>query len=90
MDCGVSETIWWSKTAIDYCTNFNYSKPFTLDTDASDTGIGEVLSQIDDNGREQVIALATRTLSKPESQYCVTYKELLSVVTFVHRFHPFF
>ena len=66
----------------------NYRKPFILDTDASDTGIGAVLSQIDDNSREQVIAYASRTLSKPERRYCVTRKELLSVVTFYLSFLP--
>ena len=34
----------------------NYSKPFILDTDASDTGIRGVLSQLDDDGKERVIA----------------------------------
>ena len=33
----------------------NYSKPFVLDTDASDVGTGVVLSQVDDDGRERVI-----------------------------------
>ena len=67
----------------------DFSKPFILDTDASDTGIGAVLSQTDDNGREKVIAFASRTLSKPERRYCVTRKELLSVVTFIRHFRPF-
>ena len=43
-----------------------------LDTDTSDIGIGAVLSQIDKNGREGVIAYASRTPSKPERRYCVT------------------
>ena len=67
----------------------NYSKPFVLDTDASDVGIGAVLSQVDDDGRERVIAYASRTLSKPERRYCVTRKELQSVVTFIRHFRPF-
>ena len=67
----------------------NYNKPFILDTDASDAGIGAVLSQLDDSGRERVIAYASGTLSKPERRYCVTRKELLSVVTFIRQFRPF-
>ena len=67
----------------------DYSRPFLLDTDASDTGIGAVLFQQADDGREHVIAYASRLLTKPERQYCVTRKELLAVVTFVKHFRPF-
>jgi hypothetical protein len=56
-----------------------------LDTDASDQAIGAVLSQNID-GHERVIAYASRTLTKCERKYCVTRKELLSVVHFVKYF----
>ena len=46
--------------------------PFILDTDASDVGLGGVLSQVQD-GQEKVIAYASKTLSKPQRQYCTTY-----------------
>ena len=64
------------------------SKPFLLDTDASDVGIGAVLSQVQD-GTERVIAYASRVLSKPERQYCVTRRELLAVVVFIQHFRPY-
>ena len=67
----------------------DYTKPFTLDTDASDTGVGAVLSQLDDNGAERVVAYASRTLSRAERRYCVTRKELLEVVTFLKHFRPY-
>ena len=67
----------------------DFSKTFILDTDASDAGIGAVLSQLDDDKKEHVIAYASRTLSKPERRYCVTRKELLDVITFIHHFRPF-
>ena len=60
-------------------------KPFILDTDASDTGIGAVLSQ-EEGGQEQVIAYASRALSKQERKYATTKKELLSMVTFTQHF----
>ena len=47
----------------------NFSKPFILDTDASDVGLGGVLSQIDGEGREHVIAYGSRLLTKPEWRY---------------------
>ena len=67
----------------------NFSRPFILDTDASDTGIGAVLSQIDDNGMERVVAYGSRVLSKPERRYCVTRRELLAVVFFTRQFRPY-
>ena len=50
--------------------------PFILDTDASDHGMGAVLSQIQE-GIERVIAYYSRVLSKAERNYCVTRRELL-------------
>jgi len=66
------------------------SSPFILDTDGSDTGIGAVLSQIYQDGSEHVIiAYASRTLNKAERNYCVTRKELLTVVTFMEHFRQY-
>ena len=61
---------------------------FCLDTDASGYGIGAVLSQEQD-GRESVIAYASKTLKNTERNYCVTRRELLAVVTFVKHFRPY-
>ena len=55
---------------------------FILDTDASQVGIGAVLSQVQ-NGCERVIAYGSRKLSRTEQNYCVTRKELLAIVHFV-------
>ena len=66
----------------------NFSEPFILDTDASNTAIGAVLSQHID-GQENVVVYASRTLTKSERKYCVTRKELLEMVHFVKYFRHY-
>ena len=61
-----------------------------LDTHASDQGIGAVLSQIQSDGQERVIAYASHLLSKAERHYCITRKELLAVVVFLNHFQQYF
>ena len=64
------------------------SDEFTLDTDASDNAIGAVLSQ-KQAGVERVVAYASRSLDKREKNYCVTRKELLSIVHFLRFFKQY-
>jgi len=66
----------------------NDADPFLLDTDACDVSIGAVLSQVQ-NGVERVIAYASRLLSKPERNYCVTRKELLAIVCYTKTFRQY-
>ena len=47
---------------------------FILDTDASDFGIGAVLSQTID-GVERVIAYGSHVLSRAKRGYCITRRE---------------
>ena len=67
----------------------DYTKEFILDTDASDVAVGAVLSQIQDDGTERVIAYASRVLSKSERRYSVTRRELLAMVTFISYFRQY-
>ena len=70
-------------------THPDFGWQFILNTDASDTGLGAVLSQVDEEGRERPIAYGRQLLSKAERRYCVTRRELLAVVTFTHHFRPY-
>ena len=56
----------------------DWCKPIILDTDASDAGIGAVLSQVQED------AYASCLLSKAERNYCITRKELLTVVSVIY------
>ena len=59
-----------------------------LDTDASDEGLGAVLSQVV-GGREHVVAYASRTLTRAEQRYCATRKEMLALEWASHHFRPY-
>ena len=64
--------------------------PFILDTDASGTGIGRVLSQCSPGeDQERVIAYFSQALSSQERRYCVTRRELLAVVKAIKHFHAY-
>jgi len=58
---------------------------FYLDSEASDLGLGVVLSQIQ-NGKKRVIAYASQTLTQEEKVNCVTRKKLLAVVFGLKKF----
>lgn len=63
--------------------------PFALDKDASNVGIGAVLSQVH-QGYESVIVYYSQALSKPEHNYCTTSVNLLlAIVKAIDHFHPF-
>ena len=57
--------------------------------DACDTGIGAVLSQQDNEGRERVIAYGSHVVSEAERRYCMMQQELIAVVTFTRQYHPY-
>ena len=62
--------------------------PFILDSDASDSGLGAVLFQVQ-CGKERVIAYAVRALLKAKWNYSTTRKELLALVWGTEHFETF-
>ncbi|KFM70513.1 Retrovirus-related Pol polyprotein from transposon 412, partial [Stegodyphus mimosarum] len=63
-------------------------RPFILDRDGGNESVIAVLSQ-EIEGQERAVAYWSKCLSKPERNYCVTRKELLSIVKAVEHFHHY-
>lgn len=66
----------------------DFSKTFTIQCDASDTGLGGVLTQ-EINNEEVVIAFCSRSMSRTERNYCVTQRELLALIFCIEKFRPY-
>ena len=61
---------------------------YVLDTDASNFGLGGVLSQIQDD-RELVVAYCSRALRPSQRRYCTTKREMLAVVAMCLQFRSY-
>lgn len=66
----------------------DFSKPFILTTDASNTAIGGVLSQ-GTIGQDLPIAYVSRVLNSAETNYSTIEKELLAIIYCTHHFRPY-
>ena len=64
----------------------DFSKPFILYTDASDYAIGYILGQLDDQGKERVIAYSGRSMNEAERRWGITDKEGLALVEGVRHY----
>ena len=67
----------------------DFEKPFILAVDASGTGIGGVLAQTDEQGRERPIGFTSRMLNEAEKNYSTKDRETLAVVWSVEHFRPY-
>lgn len=67
----------------------NFTKEFILTTDASNAGIGAILTQTNSEGQEVMIAAFSKSLDKCQLNYSVTDKELLGVVKGIENFRHY-
>ena len=63
-----------------------FGRDFTLETDASNRGLGAVLSQYQEDKKLHPVAFASRALSPAERNYSITDLETLAVVWSVSHF----
>ncbi|CAF1654656.1 unnamed protein product [Rotaria magnacalcarata] len=66
----------------------NFNEPFILETDASDYGLGAILTQEFEN-QKFVIAYASRTQTAAERNYFPTEKEALAIFWATKHFRPY-
>lgn len=67
----------------------DFSKPFYIQCDASEVGIGAVLFQKNDSESENPIAFYSQKLTACQKNYSVTEKECLAAVSAIKRFRPY-
>lgn len=60
-----------------------------LMADASPTGLGAILMQLNEKGEHRVICYASKSLTETEKRYCQTEKEALSLVWSAEKFYVY-
>ncbi|GFW43657.1 retrovirus-related Pol polyprotein from transposon 297 [Trichonephila clavipes] len=65
----------------------NFEREFIVQTDASNAGLGAVLSQLNEQGEEHPILYLSKKFSEVEKRYCTTEKECASIVFAIKRLH---
>lgn len=70
-------------------SNVDYTKPFTIQCDASTSGIGSVLIQSDENDIEHPLYYFSKKLTKAQKSYTITELECLSAVESIKKYRPF-
>ena len=67
----------------------DFSSQFILRTDASDYGVGAVLSQSDNNRDDHPVANYSKKLLPKETRYSIVEKECLAILLATHFFRVY-
>ena len=67
----------------------DWNLPFILQTDASATGLGYVLCQVNGNGEEHPIAYASKKLLASKKNYSAIEREALAIVKAIKHFRTY-
>lgn len=67
----------------------DFSQPFELFVDASQTGLGAYVAQKGADGHQRLISCASRALTTSERNYSATKRELLAVIWALEKFHDY-
>ena len=78
-----------SLTSSKLLVHFDSKLPVILECDASQYGIGAVISHRFPNGHERPIAYASRSLNAAEKNYSLIHKEALAIVFSVTKFYMY-
>ena len=69
--------------------HFNSNFKIILTVDASPSGLGAILSQVDEHKIERPVSFASRTLNSAEKRYSQIQKEATAIIFGVRRFHQY-
>ncbi|MBW0549070.1 hypothetical protein O181_088785 [Austropuccinia psidii MF-1] len=79
LDTSLSQLLKEALTTAPIISRFNHSLPTNVETDASDYALGDLLSQVNDSGKNP-IAFDSHKLLPAELKYEIHEKELLGIV----------
>lgn len=83
------ETLKERMTNAPILTHPDFKRPFVIQCDASTTGVGSVLYQLDDDGNEKPIAFMSKKLNTAQRNYSITELECLAAVLSIKRFRGY-
>lgn len=67
----------------------DFTKKFSIRTDASKYAVGGVLFQLDEEGKEHPVQYTSRVLSTAETHYSATEREMLGVYYCIRHWRPY-